>query len=499
MRSPLLCMLLALTVQDAPWSQTKRELEPLLKPEADGLARTQAVRRAGGYSHVEATKLLVQALFDSCAELQVGGRAFDRLSEELRPYLKQGADIRTDAAAMRTMEERTALGKHLIQEERVLDEIIASLAGNRDEESIRHLATLPRKPRDWRARARLAEVLGKIGSELACEELHKLLDDSDPRVVCYAAEALGLIRAAASVAPLSKLLKASNWQVRAFAVTSLQEIGHVDAIAALIKALSGETGILSRMIGDALVKLTGASFGSNYEAWSNWWRENADQLAAQGAKKVSVPPKAAVPSHDPFTYYGIKTVSERVLFVVDISDSMNDQADETVVPPDGMPKRTGNKRPKILVAKDQLVDALVQLAPATSFNIITYNKYVQSWKPALVQATPRNKNEALAYVLDIKASEATNIFEALELAFEYAGSGAYDRAYPSQVDTIFFLTDGKPTEGRIQDPQEILEAVRRLNRVSAVTIHTIGVGYLHDREFLKAMATQNGGQYVNVQ
>ena len=117
----------------------------------------------------------------------------------------------------------------------------------------------------------------------------------------------------------------------------------------------------------------------------------------------------------------------------------------------------------------------------------------------MVKANPKNKSDAVSFIDGISASEATNIFEALELAFMFAGMKSPEKHVTATVDAIFFLTDGGATEGRLQDSEQILRAVRRLNRTGQVKIHTIGVGYLHDRSFLEELALQNGGEYVNVQ
>ena len=81
----------------------------------------------------------------------------------------------------------------------------------------------------------------------------------------------------------------------------------------------------------------------------------------------------------------------------------------------------------------------------------------------------------------------------------FAGLKSTEVYSSAAVDTIFFLTDGKATEGRLTENDAILREVRRLNRTGQIKIHSIGVGYLHDKKFLTALAEQNGGDYVNVQ
>ena len=86
----------------------------------------------------------------------------------------------------------------------------------------------------------------------------------------------------------------------------------------------------------------------------------------------------------------------------------------------------------------------------------------------------------------------TNIYDSLELGFKIAHrtTGAPD------LDTIFFLTDGKPTAGKIRDSQRILDVFRAWNETSHLTIHTIGIGKDHDAEFLKELAKIGDGTYI---
>ena len=62
-----------------------------------------------------------------------------------------------------------------------------------------------------------------------------------------------------------------------------------------------------------------------------------------------------------------------------------------------------------------------------------------------------------------------------------------------RVDTIYLLTDGLPTRGRLTAPEAILKEIKLLNRTRGVTIHTIAFGA--ESNLLRQLAEQNGGQY----
>jgi Mg-chelatase subunit ChlD len=114
----------------------------------------------------------------------------------------------------------------------------------------------------------------------------------------------------------------------------------------------------------------------------------------------------------------------------------------------------------------------------------------------MVTAKGRDKRAAAEFIESSKAVGPTNIYGALKRAFHLVGIGARDRNYKTGADTVFFLSDGQPTRGDIQDPNRILEEVKRWNRLRRVKVHTVGVGPGHSVSFMKRLANSSGGTYV---
>ena len=96
----------------------------------------------------------------------------------------------------------------------------------------------------------------------------------------------------------------------------------------------------------------------------------------------------------------------------------------------------------------------------------------------------------------------TNTYGALEMGFSLAGRGPRDRWYETAIDTIFLLSDGRPTHpkqgGRVpaDNPERVLAAVRRWNPLDRVVVHTITLGKDARGQFMKKLAQQNSGQHV---
>ena len=72
-------------------------------------------------------------------------------------------------------------------------------------------------------------------------------------------------------------------------------------------------------------------------------------------------------------------------------------------------------------------------------------------------------------------------------------------AFRDTPDTLFFLTDGKPTVGDVRDPDVLLSWIAERNRFARIRLNVITFGSRESRiDFLKAMATENGGRFVLV-
>lgn len=168
---------------------------------------------------------------------------------------------------------------------------------------------------------------------------------------------------------------------------------------------------------------------------------------------------------EPRTFYGVKVFERNILFVLDISGSMD-----------------------IGEARLQLKNAYHALGPQESFNIIAYNNNLIIWKEGLVLASQENKKQADQWVTTIYNGGNTDIYSALQIAFTTAWKSI-------RTDSIYLVTDGLPTAGPVLDPFQIIAAVRKWNQGKNISIHVIGVGPQQDRPFLKTLAEQNYGRY----
>ena len=204
------------------------------------------------------------------------------------------------------------------------------------------------------------------------------------------------------------------------------------------------------------------------------------------------------------TFYGLQTAGAKVVFVIDISGSMEGKNEGTLADRAvGVAAQTGSNAVSGLVggpigsflgqqasseitklggAKRELIPALQGLPESSSFSIVTFGNDVKPWFRGMVPAGSDNKNMGVVFVKQLEANGGTPAGKALEVAFGYPDATA-----------IFFLSDGQPTDA---GPDQILAQVRSLNAQRHVPVSTVGLGGDQDERFLTALATENGGHYV---
>lgn len=321
------------------------------------------------------------------------------------------------------------------------------------------------------------DPLGDPGGGLLPEEQRE-------RLRTLALEGLGNQEDPLAVPPLRDALEDYNAGVerKLLAVRMLGRLALPEAVEALIGGLDARREEVAAAAYETLKEITGEDHGREITPWRSWWSEAKEGFEPPG--KDGKDKEAADKGGTGTSFYGIDTRSLHLLYVLDVSGSMQQ-------------KDAGDGVPRIQVAKRELMQSISSLSKDATFNIIFYNHRYQVWQKRMVKAEPRAKAAARRWIEQVEAQGNTNIFDPLETAFRLAGRGTHDKKYGIVLDTIFFLSDGRPNRGRIIDPVEIVKEVKRLNALKKVKIHTIGVGDGHDGDFMEELAAITGGTYVS--
>ncbi|MBK9385172.1 MAG: HEAT repeat domain-containing protein [Planctomycetes bacterium] len=344
-------------------------------------------------------------------------------------------------------------------------------------------------------------ALGRIPGDTALTALRELLlKKDDPGIRALAIDALAVQKDEASLDELlANQLRDTRWEVRLAAIRALASIRAVRSIPPLLVSLETETGRLQDEVEKTLQTLTSKSFNRSVELWKRWWAEAAPTFTLP----IPQPTAPETEATDGPRFYGLTVVSRRVVFVLDCSGSMGFALDAVDDPArQGDPRYQKPPEPgessRYDIAKQELFRALGGIAQGGWFNLVFYSDEVRTWKRKMTEMSDEVRAEVRGYVeAEIKPEGSTNIHGGLAAAFDLAGIGARDRYYDSEVDTIYFLSDGHPTSGEMLDREQILEYVRRRNALSKIVIHTIGMGEDHDAILMRRLAEENGGKYVS--
>jgi len=322
----------------------------------------------------------------------------------------------------------------------------------------------------------------RVGDKAWVEELIALSKSDDPEVRNLALTQLGLTTDQTHLERIVAALEDTNWSTRLAALEALEKMRTKESVSAIVNRMGKEEGRLLSEFAQALWRLTGQPFQEDAKSWAHWWGNSKDSFqllsdvdlvqVRSGEEEYRLRQTTRVKSE----FFGIKIVSRRVIFIVDVSGSMEEKLANDYK---GKPGWT-----RMEVARAELKKSLESLDPVAFFNIMLFSSGVERWTDgALVPCDDKHRAEALAYVDKIMAGGGTNLYDSLKDAF----------ADP-EVDTIFVMSDGEPSMGEVVEPLVIREHVGTWNENRRIVINTIAVG--GQFSILEWLAEDSGGTHV---
>ncbi len=332
---------------------------------------------------------------------------------------------------------------------------------------------------DLRFWSKALDAIAETKDEKGMETLFRLASAKQADTRAVAIGSLALVDSPEALEAVLASLRDSSPDVRSTTLTALSRKRKKEMVGPLVEYLEREK--VERLRIDALkmlVGLTGVNLGLVVADWKKWWEtaEATFELPEAAGTDVSVTALRRATKKDleglP-RYFGLEvSASDSTYFLVDISGSMSESG----------PLADGGRAPKIAVLKKELTRVLKQLPSTSRINIVSFNAGFHPWKAQLHRLARNGRKEAIDYVQGLAAQNLTNVFDTIEFALK-----------DQRVETIFLLSDGQPTAGRIMGFGAILREVKLLNRLRGVTINCIAFGapsaLLHD------LAEQNRGEY----
>lgn len=303
------------------------------------------------------------------------------------------------------------------------------------------------------------------------EDVLKLAKSADATVRTVGLSLLRGLDCPDAIVYAQRSLGAREWELRVAALRYLTMYRDVATIPLLIGRYGKEEGRIRAEVDTALFVHTGTRCYKRSD-WDAWWRKNKNGFVLPHEDTV----RGGMSSVGGQTsaYHGIPLVSKKVAFLIDTSGSM------------GARMGTDRKRTRLEVAKTELRKVLEIVPRDFMVNLIPYSSGVTALWQELEVADDPNKDKIKKRILGMRPGGGTNIYGALERAFE-------DR----NVDTIYLLTDGEPSAGAVVNADEIADEVARWNHLRQIVVHCIGLGI--DSQLLRRLAEESGGVYKFVQ
>jgi HEAT repeat protein len=403
-----------------------------LAPDADVPTAREVARVCGASRDPVLEEILGQALA-SCTRRDVLDWIVADLLASPQPHL-----IRAAARALVTLKLPEAAAPLLAQHERFL------------------------KRQDIETAYELLRAIGATGGEGAEPTVLVAAASADVRLRTAAAEALTRMERSPEVlAGLRALLGDAEPVVRQAAAAGIGD-GKIEALVPDVAPLLIDPRLRTRYLAhEALKSIAGQDLGRDPGAWIRWWK---DRSAAPGA---------ADETYTIARYYGSPIESDRLVFVLDVSGSME-------------------WRNRIGIAREQMRKVLLALPEQTRFNIVAFSSRVGAWQEQEVPASKANIERAITWVEKSLATPDgdTHTWTALRKVF--------DRN--PHFDTVCFLSDGIPSHGEYVSHEGIAAGVAGWNRFRRAVIHTYALtldqgraDYAAEKRFMRALADSTRG------
>lgn len=295
-----------------------------------------------------------------------------------------------------------------------------------------------------------------------------------------AARALAMRPSAEAVVQLGELVQDNHLPVRLEAVRALGSVRRTDALELLLENVEHRSELTADLVQRTLTALTDQEFGPNRDVWRRWWADHQASFAMPsadviGERLIALRKSTQGEERTGASFWGMPIVSRRVVFVIDTSGSMLQAFSQAT-------EYGAKEGTRLSAAKAQLLQALRMLPDGTRFNIIAFDRRGNRWADELNVLNDPVRAEAAKWVESLSTGGATNVYDALQRAFEL-----------EEVDTIYLLSDGQPVGGRIDDPLLLREEVKAWNATRRIPIHTISLG--GDVPLLRRFAEDSGGVF----
>lgn len=245
----------------------------------------------------------------------------------------------------------------------------------------------------------------------------------------------------------------------------------------------------------ALAALTGQlDLEDDVAAWRRWWGLARATFEPRGAVRPDVSPATARPGPEPAVrnavrpgatrsrpaFHGVPVESTRLVLLQDVSGGMLGTLD---------PRERGGVS-RLRFALDELTRLVGALDPDVRLDVGLFASRPRRAAGRLVPAG-RAREALVAWAERVgrpptgEGLARSNLHDALQ-----------DVLDDPDVDTVYLLSEGGPTEGRFVDLERFVAHLERRNRYARVRVHCLQATWSRPgAEFLRRLATALGGTF----
>ena len=308
----------------------------------------------------------------------------------------------------------------------------------------------------WLLKCELYEALGTMRLE---GPLRKALDvEREPVVVATILNGMATEQA-------EWRLNHAAWQVRLTALRALRE--SKPSIGTIVGRLPEADARWRNEACRTLKELTGRDMPA--DAWPEWWRSNAEDFRA-GRVNPAKPPEG--PGRT--TFYDVPLASTRVCFVIDRSPSMRANG-------------------RFQTARKDLLELIERMPDGARVNIVFFGATASFWAKTTRMLDGQARKDIVRWVEDQDLEGGTDLYRALDKALGMVGWTDTGKLREDGVDTLFVLSDGEATVGRLQDDELIARVIARKARYLRPVIHAVALASAAPS--MRLLAELTGGEY----
>ncbi len=283
-------------------------------------------------------------------------------------------------------------------------------------------------------------------------------------------------------------LIATDWRVAVRAVHLSRPFSNEAIVPHLIEAMSlwktrgAQFGHALRMqleIERELRQRTGRALGIDADPWRRWYAAMRRGEIPHTGEYAGAPSERTTAG-----FFGLQPTSDRIVFVLDRSKSM-----EIGFGPAGT-SGIGRRWDEAVKQLDSFLEAI---GPESRFDVVLFHDYAESWHGgALVPADEKQRAKVREWLKVQVPNGSTALRRGVEAALQIDPNRGL-QIEKLEADTVILLCDGDTNEGAAW----VAPFLAEINAVTRIAFYGVQIGGSGDGT-LQALAEGSGGEFVQI-